>query len=168
MKDLPVTAFASRGIYSLDVFKSLVASALTIMPESELRYYVDALEWVSNPDPDCDAPLLREEATCLVYVADFLRDQSWTSLVRRRANDAPFPYMVYFLAQGGAVLQVQLPLCIRDQDLDGRQVKVPRRAFTSPEGRPSFRAGWRWESLGLAAGSTRIIAEIPHRRLCRG
>jgi Protein of unknown function (DUF2934) len=122
--------------YSLDVFKSLVACALTIMPESELRYFVDALEWVSNPDSDCDASLLRAEATCLVYSAAFLRDQSWTSLARRAKNDAPFPYMIFFLAQGGVVLQVHLPLCIRDQDLDGRLIHVPRRAFTSPEGSP--------------------------------
>jgi hypothetical protein len=59
--------------YSLGVFKSLVVCALMIMPETELRYFVDTLEWVSNPDPDRDALLLREEATCLVYSADFLR-----------------------------------------------------------------------------------------------
>jgi hypothetical protein len=130
--------------YSTGAFKSLVASALTMMPESELRYFVDALEWVSNPDPDCDAPLVRQEATCLVYSADFLRDRAWTSLARRAVNDAPFPYMIYFLAQGGVVLQVQVPLCIRDQDLDGRQARVPRRSFTSPEGRPFDQAS-PWE-----------------------
>ena len=81
-----VNPIAASPQYSLDVFKSLVACALTIMPESELRYFVDALEWVSNPGPNCDAPLLREESTCLVYSADFLRDQSWTSLARRTAE----------------------------------------------------------------------------------
>ena len=54
----PATLRTHRRQYSLTVFKSLVASALTIMPESELRYFVDTLEWVSNPDADCDAPLL--------------------------------------------------------------------------------------------------------------
>jgi hypothetical protein len=116
------------------------------MPESELRYFVDTLEWVSNPDPHFDEPLLREESTCLVYSADFLRDKSWTSLARRTQNDAPFPYMIYFLAQGGVVLQVRAPLCIRDQDLDGRLVRVPRRSFTSPEGRP-FEQASPWELL---------------------
>jgi hypothetical protein len=141
--------------YTSVAFKSLVASALTIMPESELRYFVDALEWVSNPDSDCDAPLLRQEATCLVYSADFLRDQSWTSLARRVQNDAPFPYMIYFLAQGGVVLQVQVPLCIRDQDLDGRQAQVPRRSFTSPEGHPFEQAGPSALHLGPSLGRHR-------------
>jgi Protein of unknown function (DUF2934) len=130
--------------YSINVFKSLIACALTIAPENELRYFVDTLEWVSNPGPDCDAPLLHDDATCLVYSAAFLRDQSWTSLARRVENDAPFPYMLYFLAHGGVVLQVQVPLCIRDQDLDGRPVQIPRRSFMSQEGRP-FEQARAWE-----------------------
>ena len=75
--------------------------------------------------------------------------RSWTSLARRTENNAPFPYMIYFLAQGGVVLQVQLPLCIRDQDLDGRLVQIPRRSFTSPDGRP-FEQTRPWE-LRLAS-----------------
>lgn len=122
--------------YSLAVFKSLVACALAIMPEHELRYFVDTLEWVSNPDPGLDDRLLLEEATCLVYSAGFLQDRSWTSLSRRTDKDVPFPYMVFFLNQGGVVLQVQVPLCIRDQDLDGKPVQIPRRSFMAGEGQP--------------------------------
>jgi hypothetical protein len=122
--------------YSLAIFKSLIACALTIMPESELGYFVDSLEWVSNSDLGRDAPLLFEEATCLVYSAQFLRDRSWMSLARRTENSALFPYMIFFLAQGGVVLQVQIPLCIRDQDLDGRPVRRLRRSFMTGDGQP--------------------------------
>jgi Protein of unknown function (DUF2934) len=143
------------AVYSLAVFKSLVACALTIMPESELRYFVDTLEWVSNPDADDDALLLREEATCLVHSADFLRERSWTSLARRMENDAPLPYMIFFFAQGGVVLQVRVPLCIRDQDLDGKLVQIPRRSFTSPEGAP-FGQAPAWQlPVGGAFGDYR-------------
>jgi hypothetical protein len=126
---------AARSRYSTRVFKSLVVCALMIMPESELRYFVDTLEWVSNPDPVRDGLLLREEATCLVYSADFLRERAWTSLARRTDNEAALPYMIFFLAQCGVVLQVRLPLCIRDQELDGRPVRFPRRSFVTQEGR---------------------------------
>jgi hypothetical protein len=88
---------------------------------------------VSNPDPDRDGPLFREQATCLVYAADFLREQSWTALARRVEKHALFPYMIFFLAHGGIVLQVQVPLCIRDHDLDGRPVRIPCRSFSAGE-----------------------------------
>ena len=120
--------------YSFGALKGLVACALAIMPEAELRHFVDTLEWVSNPDPDRDGPLFREQATCLVYTADFLRERSWASLARRVDQQALFPYMIFFLAHGGIVLQVQLPLCIRDHDLDGRPVRIPCRSFSAGEG----------------------------------
>jgi hypothetical protein len=120
--------------YCLGAFKGLVACALAIMPEAELPYFVDTLEWVSNPEPNRDGALLREQATCVAYAADFQRDQSWTSLARRVEKQALFPYMIFFLAHGGIVLQVPVPLCIRDQDLDGRPVRIPCRSFSTGEG----------------------------------
>jgi hypothetical protein len=134
----------------LTVFKALVACALTIMPESELRYFVDTLEWVSNPDAERDAQVFSVEATCRLYSASFLRDSSWTSLARRKENHAPVPYMIFFLAQGGTLLQVSLPLCIRDQDLDGRSVSLLPRSFDAGDG-PSFEQAHSWE-LGLGSG----------------
>jgi hypothetical protein len=134
----------ASSVYSIAVFKSLVACALTIMPERELRYFVDALEWVSNPASQRDAALLQEEALCLAYQAEFLRNRSWTSLARRTEHTAPFPYMIYFLAQGGVVLQVRLPLCVRDEDLDGRHIRLPRRSFTSRDDQP-FAQARAWE-----------------------
>ena len=135
-------------VYTLAVFKSLAACALAIMPESELRYFVDALEWVSNPDSDFDGRLLRKEAACLVYSADFLRDRSRISLARRIGNDVPIPYMVFFLARSGVVLQVQLPLCLRDQDLDGRPAFFPERSFVSAEGQSFEQAQARELEIG--------------------
>ncbi len=130
-------------LYSLTVFKSLVACALSVMPENELRYFVDTLEWVSNPDPDFDGQLLLDAATCRTYSAPFLKNRSWTALARRIDRNLSVPYMVHFLAQGGVVLQVQVPLCIRDHDLDGRPVRIPRRSFMAGEGHPFDRVRFR-------------------------
>jgi hypothetical protein len=131
----PATRFSrAREHYVLPVYKALIACALAIMPENELRYFPDTLEWVSNLDARSDAQLVRLEASCRVYLARWLGDQAWTSLVRRREADAPFPYMIIFLAQDGVVIQAQLPMCLRDQDLDGRAVRIPRRSFAHGEG----------------------------------
>ena len=124
----------SPEIYSLEVFKALTGCALLIMPESELGSFVDTLEWVSNPHDRRDNRLLEGDATCVVYLARFWAERSWISLARRIEKDAPLPYMVSLLAVGGVLIQISLPLCIRDQDLDGRPLHIPRRSFTEGEG----------------------------------
>ena len=121
-------------MYSLTVFKALAGCALLFMPASELSYFVDTLEWVSNPDDANDSRLLERDATCVVYLAPFWAERSWISLARRIEKDAPLPYMVSLLAVGGVLMQISLPLCIRDQDLDGRDVHAPRRSFAEGEG----------------------------------
>ena len=127
-------AAALSATYSLTVFKALAGCALLIMPQSELSYFVDTLEWVSNPHDKSDGRLLEQDATCVVYLAPFWAERSWISLERRIEKDAPLPYMVSLLAVGGVLMQISLPLCIRDQDLDGRAVRIPRRSFTEGEG----------------------------------
>jgi Protein of unknown function (DUF2934) len=122
------------AIYSMEVFKALCGCALMIMPESDLGYFVDTLEWVSNPDERGDGRLLAADAACVVYQVPFWAERSWMSLERRIEKDVPLPYMVYFLAAGGVLMQISLPLCIRDQDLDGRVVYFPRRSYAVGEG----------------------------------
>jgi len=123
----------ARELYTLAVLKSLIASALLVMPESELPYFVDTLEWVNNPDHNDDGRLFGE-TVCHVFTAPFLRGRSWSSLARRIHADLPMPYMIYFLSRGGFVVQVHVPLCLRDQDLDGRNVRMPERSLTQGEG----------------------------------
>jgi hypothetical protein len=119
-----------RPLDSIAIFKSLVMSALLIMPESELAYFGDTLEWVNNPDHGYDGGLF-SGTCCQVYEASFLHDRSWTSLSRRIDDEAPFPYMLYFVACDGIILQVPVPLCIRDQDLDGKVVRIPERSLAA-------------------------------------
>ncbi|MFI5459114.1 MAG: DUF2934 domain-containing protein [Isosphaerales bacterium] len=144
---------AARNLYSLAVLKSLIASALLIMPQSELAYFVDTLEWVNNPNHRHDARLFAE-TVCHVYAASFLRDRSRTRLARRIDADLPLPYMIYFLSRGGIMLQVHLPLCLRDQDLDGRVVRMPERSLTQGEG-PQFQES-RSTVLQLVTSEKRV------------
>ena len=62
----------------------------------------------------------------------------WTSLVRRIDDEAPLPYMCFFLRGAAIVVQISVPLCVRDQDLDGRGAHLPVRSLTVGEG-PHFR-----------------------------
>jgi len=124
---------SAGNLYTVAVLKSLVTSALLIMPESELPYFVDTQEWVNNPDKNQDGRLFTD-TVCHLYVAPFLGDRSGISLARRIDTDLPLPYMIYFLSRGGFVLQVYLPLCLRDLDSDGRNMWMPERSLIEGEG----------------------------------
>ena len=117
------------------------------MPESELSYFADTLEWIGNPDHAADAPLFAG-TTCRVDFAPLVPLRSWISLAKRAHDELPLPYTLCFLARRGIVLQFHVPLCTRDQDLDGRKVRMPRRPFTEGKDSPFERI--RFFSIPLA------------------
>jgi hypothetical protein len=144
-------------IFSIGVFKALIAGAILILPETELPAVVDTMEWVSNPDHDCDDHLFAGSC-CQVYSAPFLKDLSGISLARRVQAEAPLPDLLYFLGHGGIVVQVPVPLCLRDQDLDGRDVHRPERSLTGSAG-PDFQEA-RSTVLPLALSRRRPRREL--------
>jgi hypothetical protein len=112
----------------LAAFKGLAKLALSIVPEAELPYFEDALEWVSNPDHEYDARVF-DGLRCHIHGPDeSVPRQSWTALARRIEEEAPFPYMLFFLGTGGVTFQIAVPLCTRDDEIDGETVIVPRIA----------------------------------------
>jgi hypothetical protein len=126
-----------RGLNLIAAFKSLITSALLVMPLSDLEYFSDTLEWVSNPDFEYDGGLLTG-SFCRVYFAPFASEAGWINLSRRVDDAAAMPYLLLFAGWRGIVLQVPIPLCMRDQDLDGKDVRIPERSPASGR-EPHFR-----------------------------
>jgi hypothetical protein len=122
-----------RAETSVAAQKAMAKVALAIMPKEELSSFEDAIEWVSNPDHDFDAPLLRGLGGYFHRVAD-PSPRPWVALARRTDDLAPMPYMLVFLGTGEIVAQIPVPLCARDEDLDGAPVIVPRVCSPSPLG----------------------------------
>jgi hypothetical protein len=117
----------------IGAYKCLIKMALSIMPERETSSFTDTSEWVSNPDHDFDISLLGEIG-CLVYRVSVPYGVPWTSLASRIGESVPFPYMLFWLASGALVLQVHIPLCTQDEDLDRTGVRLPRRSFSTGTG----------------------------------
>ncbi len=114
-------------------YKSLVRMALSLMPEQELTSFTDTIEWVSNPDHAFDRNLF-ENAGSLVYQVHVPYSAAWVALSSRIEEDAPFPYMLFFLGADRLILQTHLPLCALDEDLDGTEVRMPQRSFSTGTG----------------------------------
>ena len=59
---------------------------------------------------------------------------AWVCLSCRIEEDAPFPYMLFFLGAERLILQMHLPMCALDEDLDGTEVRMPQRSFCTGTG----------------------------------
>src|SRR5262249_51696130 len=121
------TSPAARPFVPIAAYKCLTRMALTIMPAGELEFFPDAIEWILNPDHGFDSRVLGGLG-CYVHVAPASFPSPWTALARRIANDAKVPYMLYFLGISKVSLEISVPLCTRDEDLDGEGLIVPRVA----------------------------------------
>jgi hypothetical protein len=157
-------AVPGPNVISVAAFKSLVAGALLIIPDSELTYFPDAIEWLNNSEHDYDAALFAG-TTCQIYDAPFSSHTAWISVARRIDDDAPVPYMICLVASGGIGVQVPMPLCLRDQDLDGRSVWLPDPPLSLGDG-PAFGESRRAVLvLGESPRAPHYVGPL-HRLMC--
>lgn len=133
----PCRAITAPSAITVGAYKALVRSALVLVPERELSSFTDTIEWVGNPDHEFDSRLFGG-AGCLAYMTQAPITPGWVGLFARSSDDAPFPSMLFFLGSERLVLQVHLPLGARDEDLDGAEVRIPQRSFSSGPG-PDYR-----------------------------
>jgi hypothetical protein len=110
---------------SLAAYKGLVKSAIALLPESELTSLEDTIEWVCNPDHQLDSRLFRG-LQWFVSTQAATWPFSWAAVAKRIERDAPFHYLTFVIATGRTGFQIHLPLCARDEDLDGRRAIMPR------------------------------------------
>ncbi len=117
-------------------FKGLTKMALSLVPQPELEFFPDTLEWIANPDHDADRGAFAGLGLgCYVHQAGPFR-APFVALARRREDDAPMPYMLVFLGTSGLVFEAPLPLCVRDEDQEAGATLVPRVSI--PFGSPPF------------------------------
>ena len=115
---------APQAYVPVAAFKGLTWAALSLLPEEEMQYFEDAVEWVSNPDHDLDSQSI-DGMECTLHRLAEPSPFSWAALARRSDDDAPYPYMLAFFATGHAVFEIPVPLCIRDEELEG-QWSIPK------------------------------------------
>lgn len=118
---------------SVGALKSLSRVALLLMPESQLGYFGDTIEWVGNPEHERDAGSL-DSLFAWVYFPHVPLQASMVSLARKTYEDTPFPYAVLFLGTPEVMIQVPVPYCVRDDDRDGELEPMPRLSLACGHG----------------------------------
>lgn len=124
---------APKDYVPVAAFKGLTWAALSLLPEDEMQYFEDAVEWVSNPDHDLDSRSI-SGMECILHRLPEPSPFSWAALARRSDDDSPYPYLLAFFGTGHAVFQIPLPLCIRDEELEGTWM-IPKVASPFGVGR---------------------------------
>ncbi len=119
-KDLIRADISAVKSMPIGAFKGLVRLALGLAPDTELQSYEDTIEWISNPDHEFDANAFRG-LSCTLYQVDSAFPNSWAVLARRRDDEEPLPYLLFFLGFAETILQLAIPLGQRDEDLDGQE-----------------------------------------------
>ena len=122
-----------RAFIPLAAFKGLIWAALALLPEAEMQYLEDTVEWVSNPDHDLDSQSI-PGVECILHRLPDPLPFSYAALARRSDEDTPHPYLLAFFATGRTVFQFPLPLCTRDEELEGHW-RIPRVASPLGVGR---------------------------------
>ena len=123
----------SRSFIPLAAFKGLTWAALTLLPEAEMQYLEDTVEWVSNANHNLDSQSIPGIECTVHHLPDPL-PFSYAALARRSDEDTPHPYLLAFFATGRTVFQFPLPLCTRDEELEGHW-RIPRVASPLGVGR---------------------------------
>ncbi len=104
--------------------KGLTRLALGFMPHGELDYFADAMEWVINPDHEFDRDALGPLRPQLER-SDQAFASPWAAILRRADDEEPMPYMLFFLGVEHHVITLPVPLCQRDEDLEGQETLIP-------------------------------------------
>lgn len=107
------------------VYKALARSALAILPGADLDLFPDAIEWICNPDHDLDGRSFAGMG-CDLYQGPGLPAHSWVALAWKTDEEAAMPSAIAFLGTPGQVFVLPLPLCSRDEDLEGESLTIPR------------------------------------------
>ncbi len=137
-------------------FKGLARAALAIIPERELQYFEDAIEWVSNTDHDLDSRTIGG-LDCFLHALPEPSSFSWIALARRIEADEPFPYLLAFFGTGQHVFQIAMPLCVRDEDLEVSWI-VPRASSPFGVGRGPVESRLKIVPLASVARRLKLIA----------
>jgi hypothetical protein len=112
------------GTIPIPAYKGLVRAALALMPPRMLETCPDALEWVNNPEHELDGldahrygPILHEFAGPI--------GSSWAALASRTDIDEPLPAILAFFGFGRWTVELPVPHCLADDELDGLEFDVP-------------------------------------------
>ncbi len=131
------TSWPRAGL-PIAALKAILRLAIAFLPATELEFFTDTIEWLSNPDHAQDAPRLGDLG-CHVYFTPAPIAAPFAALARRVDDEAPWPYMLFFLASSRVVFQTHLPLSPRDEDHEDAGLRGPELSMSLGHG-PAHRA----------------------------
>lgn len=116
-KEIKINAFR-QPYQKRSAFKCLTKMALAIVPDDELVYFRQTIDWVTSEHDELITNSLhcfRSRSTQSLHAIDAV-------LLKRLDNIATVPYVTFFIAFYHYTFQIFLPLCTQDTGLKKIQV----------------------------------------------
>ncbi len=122
-----ITFTANRATYiPISIYKCLAKMALTIMPEDELENFKTTMAWINEEEHD-KSPHDLKALKAMMSIAPGPQPYPFTSCLlfkRKPTTVDKVLYMIFVLAYGNFAFQIYLPLCTKDKELQGEDVKM--------------------------------------------
>lgn len=110
-----------RSYIPQDVFKAIVKMALSIMPEEEMIYFSDTLQWLQGKRT-CGGKLIVIQRM-YIGINPFMFD---SCMIFKRKNDSmQVPAYIFGLAYYSFFIQIAIPLCQKDLSKQGANMTMP-------------------------------------------
>jgi HNH endonuclease len=106
----------------ISVFKSMVKSALAVMPCDELVNFEETLRWVRSGDSTKTAA----RCFCFASTAQVTRAGLDVILLRRKSASDRLPYMSLYMSFANVDFQIFLPGALPDSHFAGEEIQVKR------------------------------------------
>lgn len=100
----------SQPYIPIAIYKCLTKMAISIMPESEISNFKEAIQWINMETHD--SGILNYPLVCGYAFTDTVEDfdgRIHTLLLKRKTDNAPVPYMIYVLAFANLFFQIIVP-----------------------------------------------------------
>lgn len=131
-----ITDLNSQSYIPIEVYKSLIKMAISIMPKKYLPYFIEAIQWINTQNNNVD--LLDEYAKRCYYAYAQNINNNYDGkivsyLLERKSKYNLVPYMLYVVAFAGMFFQIVVPCPQQDPKKAQLQLHCfPLAPYTTP------------------------------------
>lgn len=127
----------SQSYIPIEIYKSLIKMAISIMPKKYLTYFTEAIQWITTQNNNID--LIDEYAKRCYYSYGININNNdddgkiITYLLERKSKSNLVPYMLYVVAFAGMFFQIVVPCPQQDRKKVQLQLHCfPLAPYTTP------------------------------------
>jgi hypothetical protein len=121
-------ALTVKSYVPIGLYKCLTKMALSIMPEAELPFHRDDLDWIRTKEHALNVDCFKNHRVYLFFVPGAVPvfDHAWATVLQRKDANALLPDKLFVVGSMNLIFMSMLPLSLKDHHLRGKEFTFPR------------------------------------------